>query len=351
MKLLIITQKIDKNDDVLGFMHGWVAEFARQCERVTVIALGVGEYNLPENVRVLSLGKECRPSRLRYLLNFYRYIWSERKNYDAVLVHMNHEYIVLGGILWRMLDKRIALWYAHGYVPPTLRLAEMLSHVVFASTRSGFRLPSKKFRVIGQGIDTDVFPFFEREKEERLKVLIVGRISPVKDYETLLRAIARLAREGKNVELSIIGGAGLPKQETYLEKLKKLAFELDIEKRVHFVGSVPNAKIIEFLKDADCFASTSNTGSLDKAMAEAMATGLPTVSSNIAMREVLGDLSERLMFGPGDDNGLAERLFVIMAMSAEERNELGKRLREIIVRDHDLKTFVRKIISGIRETT
>ena len=58
MKLLILTQKVDKNDDVLGFMHGWIAEFAKHCEKVTVIALGVGEFDLPRNVTVLSLGKD-----------------------------------------------------------------------------------------------------------------------------------------------------------------------------------------------------------------------------------------------------------------------------------------------------
>ncbi len=58
MKLLILTQKVDKNDDILGFFHGWIAEFARYCEKVTVVALEVHEYDLPRNVKVLSLGKE-----------------------------------------------------------------------------------------------------------------------------------------------------------------------------------------------------------------------------------------------------------------------------------------------------
>ena len=58
MRLLIVTQKIDEQDAVLGFMHGWVAEFARQAESVSVICLEKGEVNLPENARVFSLGKE-----------------------------------------------------------------------------------------------------------------------------------------------------------------------------------------------------------------------------------------------------------------------------------------------------
>ena len=58
MKLLICTQKVDKNDDLLGFFHAWIAEFAQNCEGVTVVCLFRGEVDLPENVRVLSLGKE-----------------------------------------------------------------------------------------------------------------------------------------------------------------------------------------------------------------------------------------------------------------------------------------------------
>ena len=57
MKLLILTQKVDENDDVLGFMHGWIKEFAKHYEKIIVVALGVGQYDLPENVKVLSLGK------------------------------------------------------------------------------------------------------------------------------------------------------------------------------------------------------------------------------------------------------------------------------------------------------
>ena len=46
MKLLIITQKVDINDDNLGFFHDWIKEFARQVENVIVICLQKGEYKL-----------------------------------------------------------------------------------------------------------------------------------------------------------------------------------------------------------------------------------------------------------------------------------------------------------------
>src|SRR3989339_803491 len=63
MKLLILTQKIDKNDDLLGFFYAWVGEFAKYYKKITVICLYRGESDLPENVKVLSLGKENLSSR------------------------------------------------------------------------------------------------------------------------------------------------------------------------------------------------------------------------------------------------------------------------------------------------
>ena len=139
MKLLVITQKIDLRDDILGFMHEWIAEFARQAEQVTAIGLYVGEHDLPKNVRVISLGKEKLGIRdqglgIRKILYAYRFwwaIWKYRTEYDAVFVHMNQVYIPLGFPLWKLLGKKISLWYAHGHVPFGLRVAEKLADIIF----------------------------------------------------------------------------------------------------------------------------------------------------------------------------------------------------------------------------
>src|SRR3990167_7472201 len=99
MKLLILTQKMNRNDPILGFFHDWVKRLSERVESLTVVCLEKGEFDLPMDVKVLSLGKESSQSRLKYLWRFYKYIWRERKNYDAVFVHMNPEYAILGGLL------------------------------------------------------------------------------------------------------------------------------------------------------------------------------------------------------------------------------------------------------------
>ena len=106
-KILIVTQKVNMKDPILGFFHRWIIEFAKHYSQVTVICLEQGRHDLPDNVKVLSLHKELGVSKLKYVWNFYKYIWQERKNYDLVFVHMNQEYILLGCIFWMIIGKRL----------------------------------------------------------------------------------------------------------------------------------------------------------------------------------------------------------------------------------------------------
>jgi len=347
MRLLIITQKVDQNDDVLGFMHGWIAEFAKHCEQVTVIGLSVRDYDLPSNVKVFSLGKEIAASRRKYLWNFYRIIFRERNNYDAVFVHMNEQYVLLGFPLWKLMHKSVGLWYAHGNVSLSLRIAEQLADIIFTSTKTGFRLSSKKVHIVGQGIDMERFALtgHTRAPDDPLRLIVVGRISPVKDYETTLRAVALLKEQGKNVTLDIVGGAGLPEQQEYFKALKKLTSELHIDETVRFHGGLPNSAIGTLLARAHIFVSTSHTGSFDKAIGEAMATGLPILTCNEAFAEVLGEYASALMFSGGDVSALVKKIEDLSEQKDEDRAALGHALRDIIVTKHSLSGFVQKILS------
>lgn len=348
MKLLILTQKIDIDDDVLGFMHGWIAEFAKNCEKVTVVCLKKGEYELPENVKVLSLGKETGESRIKYLINFYKYIWQERKNYDAIFVHMNYEYVNLGGIFWRLLGKKIGLWYAHGKVKFQLKIAEILADKIFTSTSSGFRLPSKKLYIIGQGIDISKFKIKSLKLkviDDKLKIISIGRISPVKNYETLVKAAVILKKQGLDFCVEILGGPGTAKQEEYFADLKLMVAKNSLENIVNFLGPVSNRSIADYLAKADLFINTSNTGSLDKAILEAMACGLPVISCNEAFLEIFKDYKADLFFTAGNAGELAEKINGINNLNNVKRGGLGENLRNIIVADHSLPGLIKKILN------
>src|SRR3989344_4943226 len=205
MNLLIVTQKVDKNDSVLGFFHSWIEEFAKHFENVNVVCLEKGNYSLPHTVAVFSLGKErytphtahhVLHKRLLYSINFYKYIWLERKKYDTVFVHMNPEYVILGGLLWRLWGKKIGLWYVHRAVNLKLRIAEKFTDIIFSTTTEAFRLRSKKVHFLGHGIQFSLFPRrHSTEARDRLEIVHVGRITRIKNLGILIMAASILKRK------------------------------------------------------------------------------------------------------------------------------------------------------------
>lgn len=268
MKLLIITQAVDTEDPVLGFFVRWIEEFAKHVESIEVICLKLGRSDLPKNVHVHSLGKERGAScRAAYALRFLSLAWHLRNDYDAVFVHMNPEYVVLGGPLWRMLGKRIALWYTHKSVDLKLRFAELLSDVIFTASKESFRLSSKKLHVMGHGIDTNFFSP-DPSVARGTAVLSAGRLSPTKRHDLVIRAATQFPNDVR------IAGEGPERQ-----RLEELAKQLSLSSRVHFVGPQTQESLREEYRRAGVFAHTSETGSLDKVVLEALACGLPVITT------------------------------------------------------------------------
>lgn len=274
MKLLIVTQVVDTKDPVLGFFVRWIEEFAKHVERIEVICLKEGAHTLPANVHVYSLGKEKGVSRGRYVLNFYRYIWCLRRDYDAVFVHMNPEYVILGGLLWRLWGKRITFWYTHKSVNGKLRLAVFLVNSIFTASKESFRLRTKKLRIMGHGIDVNLFSFDERVVRGDA-VLSAGRLSPTKRHDLVIRAAKHFP-----YEVRIVGDG----PEKY--HLEHLTEDLLLTTRVHFLGSHTQEQLREEYRRAGVFVHVSETGSLDKVVIEALACGLPVVTTNAALSEL-----------------------------------------------------------------
>ncbi len=266
MKLLICTQALDRNDSNLGFFVRWVAEFAKNCEQVSVVCLRAGKYELPPNVRVYPLGQGGKIVRV---WRFWRRIGRLRSEYDAVFVHMNPEYVVLGGIPWHAWGKKIGLWYTHKSVDLKLRLAAHGADVIFTASPESFRLVTPKLQVMGHGIDTDFFtpdPGVVRGDWW----LSAGRLSKSKRHDLVLRAAVQAGKELR------IAGDG--PERTHLENLVR-----ELNARVTFLGPLTHTQLRDEYRRAALLVHRSETGSLDKVVLEAAACGLPVDTTDPAL--------------------------------------------------------------------
>ena len=113
MRLLIYTQAVDTNEPMLGFFHRWLIELSSHFSHIHVVCLKEGKHNLPQNVTVYSLGKEKGESRIKYIIRFYKQLVRLGGAYDAVFVHMNPHYILLGGLYWKLRGIPIYFWRNH----------------------------------------------------------------------------------------------------------------------------------------------------------------------------------------------------------------------------------------------
>lgn len=346
MHLLIVTQRVDKEDENLGAFYYWFERLSREFDEVTIITSYIGKTDFSANVKMYSLGKERNTGKFIRLKTFFEFFSYHYAKCDAVFFHQIPEFVIAAAPFLLSLKKRSVLWYAHKSVTLRLKFAERLVDFIATSSVEGFRLPSKKVIYTGQAINTELFVPRQQDTvnaEKKLKLITIGRISPIKNYEQIINACAAGMRIWPHEwSLSIVGGPILPRDFSYLESLKHLIAEKNLISHITFLGSAGYSKIPALLQDHDIFVNVSGTGSLDKAVFEAMSVGLSVLTANESYRSIVPDA---YFLDHTNPEFLAER---IKQLSAETRPNSA--LRQIVLDNHSLDTTIVKITSLLKDT-
>lgn len=343
MKLLIITQKVNINDPVLGFFHSWIKEFSKHYESIQVICLEKGEYDLPTNVKVFSLGKEVGQSKIKYILKFYKYIWSLRFEYDRVFVHMNHIYAILGGVIWKGLNKKVGLWYVHRQKSLLLKIGTWFVNYIFTSTQESFLIKSNKVHYLGHGIDLNNFPSYEPSNSSIKIISYFGRITEIKNLETLIDALSILTKEDARYEVKIVGGIVTEADKEYKKKLADQIQRLGLTEKVKFIPSVLQAELKLFYKESYATVNLSPTGGMDKTVLESLASNRAVFASNLAFKKVYSDYQQVFIFKQNDPLDLAHKIQIFEDL--ENKNEITKILSERIRKEYAVTNLILKIIN------
>jgi glycosyltransferase involved in cell wall biosynthesis len=334
-RLVFITQQVDLGHPALAATVPMISALARRVDEVVVLADGAVPGSLPENCRVEIF---AAPARVLRGLRFETVIARElvrRPVPIAMLAHMCPIYAVLAAPLARPARVPVLLWFTHWRASRLLQLAERVSSSVLSVDRSSFPLPSSKVRELGHGIDVAAFPCHEPPGNDPLHALALGRYSPTKGYETLIRAARRTG-----VRLTVHGPALTEEERRHREELRSLA-GADAELR----DAVPRTEIPALLARADVLLNNNRTGTADKVVYEACASCVPAFASAASFVSLL---PEALRFAREDDEGLAEALTAFAARSREERLQLGKDLRGEVERGHSVESWADGVLAAAR---
>jgi glycosyltransferase involved in cell wall biosynthesis len=351
MRILILTQKVDKDDSTLGFFYRWIVEFSKDAEKVSVVCLEEGNHALPSNVSVYSLGKNKHKSRLSYVLNFYKYIWGLRNEYDVVFVHMNPEYVVMGGLIWKVLGKKVSLWYTHRQSNFKLWLAEKFVKNIFTASKESFTLHSPKVHILGHGIDISAYscPTYTVKHiggQDTVKLLQVGRITPIKHCLEAVEA-SGILRDiwAKRVVLRFVGAPNTESDKVYFDELKKRVRDLKLDDQIQFVGNIPNKDILGEYCCADATLNLTPTGGLDKVVLESMASNRIVFSSNQTFKDYFVPFDNQLLLKDNKPQTVADA--VMNVFDNEDISKISEVLRETATKKASVEVLIRNIVSKL----
>ncbi len=205
--------------------------------------------------------------------------------------------------------------------------------------------------IIPNPVDVERFSLENVEREEVAQVrskynipndafvgCIVSRVGKEKSIDVLLDYIAKYSTKNEKFRFLIVGDGPAKKD------LEAQAKRLGIDKAVIFTGKVPNGQLLPYYAACDVFltASLSDTNSIS--MLEAMSMGLPIIQREDIINK--GQVVENVNgFIFTDEHSFGEKLDLVYNMSAVDRVELSKRVRNSVIQSNTKNNMAAKIVS------
>jgi glycosyltransferase involved in cell wall biosynthesis len=194
-----------------------------------------------------------------------------------------------------------------------------------------------KLRIVHCGVDLAAYPLAVRPPGGPCTVLDVGRLVPEKGHAVLVEAVARVVRAGADVRL-VVAGDG-PEREA----LAADAARAGLGDRATFLGAVGQDRMAALYGTADVFCLPSFAEGVPVVLMEAMATGMPVVTTPIAgIPELVRDGEEGLLVPPGRADLLADAI-AGLAVDAGRRAALGRRGRARVEAEFDVGREARRL--------
>ena len=195
-----------------------------------------------------------------------------------------------------------------------------------------------KFEVCPLGVDVAHYnPVPAPASQRPYTVLCVGRLTPAKGQQVLLEACARLRDWGHVLRLVLVGTG--PDEAA----LRASAEALGIADMVTFAGAQNQDQVRAWYRDCDVFALPSFAEGIPVVLMEAMASGVPCVTTRITgIPELIRDGIDGLLVTPSDVQELADSLASLQD-DAGLRHELGEAGRRRVAQAYDLPRNVARL--------
>ncbi len=296
-------------------------------------------------VSVRSLDKRGRWDIARFFFRFVRLLRRERPDVLHAYLPTSNLFAVCASIavpsMWvvwgvRAAEMELSAFDFWSRAPYALqRMCHRWVDLVICNSHAAARemrrtgLGDRNLAVVPNGFDTDRFRSYP-EAGRRLRkswgvadqaplVGLVARIDPMKDHETFIRAVARVAEASSDARFICVGGG----EPAARQRLQELADTLGLSNRLLWVGDINPGEMPAVYSALDLLVLSSIAESFPNVVGEALACGIPVVASDVGdVAELIDDSG--LIVGRRDAEALADGIRDILGRSPAAREALGQ---------------------------
>lgn len=334
IEVKVITSQIPPNMPFTEFKEGV------EIERLPTYGTGWGISAL--NFIVPKLLKEAKNFDIVHL-HSYLFLISNQTALSKKLTHFPLVLHLHGGVGIpdpRFVGKSKAAFKKYFYDPSigkaTIKSADRIVSIsktdkVTVSTK--FKIKSNKLIWVPNAIDTNLFPY--REKESTGNIGYIGRLEPWKGVSYLPKIIREVSKESPKTKL-ILAGDGSQKNSIIVQS-KGLPVEV--------LGMIPHKEITKIFNQIDVLVLPSLLEGVPNVCLEAFSSGIPVVAFNVGgVREVVKNGKTGFLIQPGAIEDFTRKT-VLLLKDADLRHKMAKTGRKLIEQYYTWDVTIPKIVS------
>ena len=261
------------------------------------------------------------------------------KTFDPQLIHAHWATYptTVAWVLGRVLDRPFGFTcHAHDIFIERQMLARKIDDAALAVTISRYNVDwlsrhatpkaEHKLKVVHCGVDLDKNPWQPNDRSTAT-ILAVGRLDPIKGFETLIEALGLLRQRDVRFHCRLIGAGPMG------DELRQFAHDCGVADMIDFAGAQPQEVVRGSMNSATVFvlpsqvADDGNRDGIPVALMEAMASGCPVVSTRVSgIPELIEDSRDGILVSERDPVALADAIQRLLE-EPELRARLAARAR------------------------
>lgn len=209
-----------------------------------------------------------------------------------------------------------------------------------------YKHPQKIDQVVYTGLDFIKFQYQDAiTKNQHLKIISVGRPHWKKGYDIAIRSLSQLKLKGIDFLYQIVGGKGD-------EELLFLINELNLTHQVELLDQKPQQEVFNLMQSADVFLLPSLEEGIANVAVEAMALGVPVISTDCGgMQELITHHKEGWIVPTYDIDAIADQLFYFSQLAENKIREVKKAARKKIEKQHNEEQMVNGMLDLYNQVT